>query len=249
MRKSLIGCLLVVLATTFGACGAGSPEAPVASSPPTVSGVPAPRASDPASPSPSPRTTAQDTADLTKALVTARDLGKPWVQPKSVSTAGGKKGELCPGHVSATRKLPARPAVSANLTEGKGDGKNIASFELSTLSGTEGAALRAAYAKDTTACATYRDASKLYVVRSAEGPTEVAGADEVLGRWAERIYYEKAHKKLAYARHYLVLRTGHVLTYVSYAFLTVDADPKAEDFSRTTELASVQLRKNATVFG
>ena len=36
----------------------------------------------------------------------------------------------------------------------------------------------------------------------------MTGSDEVLGAWAERIYYDKAHKKLAYARHYLVLRTG-----------------------------------------
>ena len=149
----------------------------------------------------------------------------------------------------ATRKLPARPAVVANLTQGKGDGKNIATFELSTVTGTESSVLRAAYAKDARACAAYRDGSGLYVVRSVEGPTSVAGADEVVGRWAERIYYDKAHKKLAYARHYVVLRTGRVLTYVSYAFLTVTADPKAEDFSRTEALAAKQLSKIATVFG
>ena len=37
---------------------------------------------------------------------------------------------------------------------------------------------------------------------------------------AERIYYDKAHKKLAYARHTVVARSGRVVTYVSYAFLT-----------------------------
>lgn len=252
MRRSLVGCLLVVLGATLGACGAGSPEAPVGSPPtsvPTTGAAPTSQAPADGTPSPTPRTKAQDTADLTKALVTARDLGKPWVQPKSVSTAGGKKGELCPGHVSATKKLPARPAVAANLTEGKGDGKNIATFELSTLTDTESTVLRSAYAKDAEACATYRDGSGLYVVRSVEGPASVVGADEVVGAWAERIYYDKAHKKLAYARHYVVLRTGRVLTYVSYAFLTVKADPGAEDFGRTTTLASAQLKKNATVFG
>lgn len=254
MRTSLVGCLLVVLGATLGACESGSPTAPVASSPPTsapatTTAVPSTQVSADATPSATPRTKAQDTADLSKALVTPRDLGKPWVQPTSVSTAGGKKGELCPGHVSATKKLPARPAVVANFTEGKGDGKNIATFELSTLTGTESSELRTAYAKDAKACATYRDGSGLYVVRSVEGPTTVNGADEVVGRWAERIYYDKAHEKLAYARHYVVLRTGRVLTYVSYAFLTVTADPKAEDFSRTTKLASVQLKKSAAVFG
>ncbi len=249
MRKPLVGCLLVALVAVLGACGAGSPEGPGASSPPTVSVAPTSRVSPAASPSPTPRTKAQDTADLTKALVAPSDLGKPWVRPKSVSTAAGKKDELCPGHVSATAKLPARPAVLANLTEGKGDGKNIATFELSTVTDGEGAALRTAYAKDTKACATYRDGSGLFVVRSAEGPTSVTGAEEVLGTWAERIYYDKGRKKLAYARHYLVLRSGRVLTYVSYAFLTVPADPKARDFSRTAKLAAVQLKKNATVFG
>lgn len=254
MRTSLVGCLLVVLGATLGACGSGSPGAPVASPPPTsapvtATAVPSTQPSAVATPSATARTKAQDTADLSKALVTPRDLGRPWIQPKSVSTAGGKKGELCPGHVSATRKLPDRPAVVANLTEGKGDGKNIATFELSTVTDAETPVLRDAYAKDAKACASYRDGSRLYVVRTVEGPTSVVGADEVVGTWAERIYYDKAHKKLAYARHYLVLRTGRVLTYVSYAFLTVEADPKAEDFSRTTKLASVQLKKSATVFG
>ena len=99
-------------------------------------------------PSPTPRTKAQDTADLKKALVTPRDLGTPWVQPKSVATSRGKKGEICPGHVSATTKLPARPAVAANFTEGKGAGKNIATFELSTTTDDESAGLRGAYVVD-----------------------------------------------------------------------------------------------------
>ena len=76
----------------------------------------------------------------------------------------------------------------------------------------------------------------------------MTGSDEVLGAWAERIYYDKAHRKLAYARHYLVLRTGDVVTYVSYAFLAVDEDARAEDFARASKLAARQLTKNATVF-
>ena len=45
-----------------------------------------------------------------------------------------------------------------------------------------------------------------------------------------------------------MLRTGHVVTYVSYAFLAVDEDAGAEDFARATQLAVRQLTKNATVF-
>ena len=245
MRKTLLGCLLLVLCTVVGACGSDVPASPPSSGAPTSSepASPAPR-----SPLPTPRTKAQDAADLKKALVTPRDLGTPWVQPKSVATSRGKKGEICPGHVSATTKLPARPAVAANFTEGKGTGKNIATFELSTATDGESAGLRGAYVVDQKACAKYRDADGLYIVRSLEGPSSVTGSDEVLGAWAERIYYDKAHKKLAYARHYLVLRTGDVVTYVSYAFLAVDEDARAEDFARATKLAARQLTKNATVF-
>ena len=151
------------------------------------------------------------------------------------------------GHSSAVAKVPPRAAVQANFTEGKGAGKNIATFELSTLTEAESTDLTAAYAEDQRACARYKDASGLYVVRSLEGPTSVTGA-EVVGRWSERIYYDKPHKKLAYARHYLVTRTGHVVTYLSYAFLTVKKDPGAKDFTRATNLLQIQLRKNATVF-
>jgi hypothetical protein len=244
MGKSLLVGLLVVLGTLLGACGAATPDAPAAA-PPSSSTSSVPDST--ASPSVTPRPPAPTAAELKKALVTARDLGDPWVQPKSVSTSKGKKGELCPGHVSATGTLPARPEAGANFTEGKGDGKNIASFELSTATDAQSAALRSAYAQDQKACATYVDGSGFHVVRSVEGPASVSGADEVLGTWAERIYYDKAHKKLAYARHYLVLRTGDVVTYVSYAFLTEKKDPKAEDFSRTTALAERQLTKNVAV--
>lgn len=245
MRKTLLGCLLLVLCAVVGACGSDAPAPPPSSGGSTAGELASPA---PRSPTPTPRTKAQDTADLKQALVTPRDLGAPWVQPESVSTAKGKKGEICPGHVSATTKLPARPAVAANFTEGKGTGKNIATFELSTATDEESAGLRAAYVVDQEACAKYEDGAGLHVVRSLEGPSSVTGSDEVLATWAERIYYDKAHKKLAYARHYLVLRTGDVVTYVSYAFLAVDEDAGAEDFGRATKLAARQLAKNATVF-
>ena len=212
MRKSLLVGLLVVLGTLLGACGAATPGSPAAAPPPSPATSTVPVTEATSSPSATPPAPAPTAAELKKALVTARDLGDPWVQPKSVSTAKGKKGELCPGHLSATSKLSARPSAGANFTEGKGDGKNIASYELSTATDEQSEALRAAYAKDQKACATYVDGSGFHVVRTVEGPASVTGADEVLGTWAERIYYDKAHKKLAYARHYLVLRTGDVVT-------------------------------------
>ena len=65
---------------------------------------------------------------------------------------------------------------------------------------------------------------------------------------AERIYYDKAHKKLAYARHTVAARTGRVVTYVSYAFLTTKKDPDAEDFTRTQKLLDIQLARVAEGF-
>jgi len=65
-------------------------------------------------------------------------------------------------------------------------------------------------------------------VRTAEGPTSLEPADEVIAAWAERIYYDKAHRQLAYTRHVVVSRTERVVTYVEYAFLLVPADPQAK---------------------
>ena len=81
---------------------------------------------------------------------------------------------------------------------------------------------------------------------TVEGPTSADNADEILHSRAERIYYDKAHKKLAYARHTVVARTGRVVTYVSYAFLTTKNDPGAKDFSRASRLLEIQLAKVAS---
>jgi hypothetical protein len=186
-------------------------------------------------------------AELKKGLVTSSDLGAPWIQPKSVN-ASGSKGEICPGHKSGTTKALSRAAAQADFTEGKGVGKNIATFRLSTLPGENSGALKAAYAIDQKLCGTYKDASGFYVVRSLDGPGTVTNADELVASWSERIYYDKSHNKLAYARHYLVTRTGQLVTYVSYAFLATKKDPKAKDFTRAADLLAVQLKKNVKVF-
>jgi hypothetical protein len=186
-------------------------------------------------------------AELKKGLVTPRDLGAPWIQPKSVSTSGSK-GEICPGHKTATTKALSKAAAQANFTEGKGTGKNIATFRLATLPGPDSSALKAAYATDQKACAAFKDASGFYVVRSLEGPSSVTNADELVASWSERIYYDKSHKKLAYARHYLVARTDQLVTYISYAFLTTKKDPGAKDFTRASDLLDLQLKKNAKAF-
>ncbi len=58
----------------------------------------------------------------------------------------------------------------------------------------------------------------------------------------------RAGQGLAYARHYLVTRTDQLVTYLSYAFLTTKKDTEAKDFTRTSDLLAIQLRKNAKVF-
>jgi hypothetical protein len=243
VRKSLAGCLLLVLCAALAGCGGSSGAGPAGASSAPSTTLSQPPAS-PSSPSAPPKKL--DPADLKKGLVTARDLGAPWIQPKSVSTAG-TKGEICPGHQSATTKVLSK-AAAANFTEGKGPGKNIATFSLSTLPGPDSGALKAAFATDQKVCGTYKDASGFYIVRSVEGPESVANADELVASWTERIYYDKSHKKLAYARHYLVTRTGQLVTYVSFAFLTTKKDPNAKDFARASALLAVQLKKNAKVF-
>jgi hypothetical protein len=194
------------------------------------------------SPSPTAPSKADDAAALKRAIVTAADLGKPWVQPDKVPSAG-KAAEACPGKPSATEQVDMVAAVRRDLTEGKGQGVNIGTFRLGTLQSENASTLKAAYAKDNATCKTFTDANKLFVVFTEEGPTQADNADEILMTRAERIYYDKAHKKLAYARHTISARTGRVVTYVSFAFLTTKADPNAEDFSRAQKLLDTQLTK------
>lgn len=240
MRKWLAGCLITAVVGALAGCGAGTTADPAGASS-------APIATTSVSPSPAAEPKALTEADLKKGLVTADDLGAPWIRPKSVATAG-RKGEICPGHQSATKQVLSKTTAEANFTEGKGAGKNIATYRLSTLPVEEASALKASYAEDHQTCAEYKDAAGLYVVRSEEGPESVDDAEELVASWAERIYYDKSHQKLAYARHYLVARTGQLETYFSYAFLVDKGDPEAKDFTRATELLAVQLSRNAKVF-
>ena len=236
----------VVVCGAAAACSSNATTAPSGSTAAPVV-TPVSQSSDPSSATPSPPTKTEDAANLKRALVRDRDLGRPWVQPKAVSTVKGKKGEICPGHVSATLAIPVIAEASVNFTEGRGAGKNIASYSLRTLPAEDDRALVVAYQKDQKACATYQDSSGLFVVRSIGGPSSIDGA-VVIATWTERIYYDKPHQKLAYARHYLIAREGRVVTSLGYAFLTVKKDPDAKDFNRAKRLLEVQLAKNAKVF-
>ena len=241
MNRAVAGLCwtLVIMALLSGCGGSGAgTEAPTA---------PASSAASTPTPSPSAPSKTEDTAALKQAIVTAADLGKPWVEPKTVPSAG-KASEACPGKPSAAEKANTVASVRRDLTEGKGQGVNIGSFQLRTLPSEDATELRAAYAKDNATCKTFTDLNKLFVVYSEEGPTTAEGADEIVMSRAERIYYDKAHKKLAYARHTVVARSGRVVTYVSYAFLATKKDPKATDFTPTQGLLDLQLAKVAKDF-
>jgi len=241
MRRAITagGSAVLILVCGVGCGGSETPAPPEAST-----SVPA---STPSS-SPAPPTKAEDAAALKKSMVGAADLGKPWVVAKKVATTSSKTDEACPGQPSKVSKLTPVASLNRNLTEGKGVGVNIGTFRLATSPTEDASEVKAAYAADTKACRTFKDANKLYVVYSLEGPTSAKGADEVLVSRAERLYYDKAHKKLAYARHTVVARTGRVVTYVSYAFLTTKKDPGAKDFSRTSRLLETQSAKVASTF-
>jgi hypothetical protein len=233
------GAAVLVLAIGTGCGGSAADSPPAASASASTAATP--------SPSPTPPSKAEDAAALKKAIVTATDLGKPWVEPKKVPSAG-KAAEACPGKPSATKQVATVASVRRDLTEGKGQGVNIGTFRLGTLPTEDATDLRAAYAKDNATCKNFTDANKLFVVYTEEGPTTADNADEIVMSRAERIYYDKAHKKLAYARHTVAARTGRVITYVSYAFLTTKKDPNAKDFTPTQKLLDIQLAKVAEDF-
>ena len=247
MNRGLACGVPLLLGLALTACGPTATSAPPPETAASASTAPRPTPS----PTPTPPTTAEDQAALKKALVTTADLGKPWVQPKSVPSAGNKKNEVCPGHVSAATHLPSRPAASRAFTEGSGTGVNIGSFAMFTLAdpSADTAAVRAAYAADTAACAQFKDPAGLFVLRTTEGPTSADSADEMVASWAERVYFDTSHKKLAYARHYVIARSGRVVTKVEYDFLAAKKDPQAKDFGRATRLLDKQLEKAARVFG
>jgi hypothetical protein len=181
---------------------------------------------------------------LRKALVTAADLGKPWVQTDSPPDSD----EACPGKRSVVSRLPFRATARRDLTRGAGELVNGASFQLGTLPGPDGALVRAAWQTDTRACHQYIDTDDYYVVYRAAEATEVRGADEVLLRRVEEVYFDRGDDEPAYARQTLVARTGRVIVTVSYSFLTSDTDPDATDFSGATELLQTQLTKAARAF-
>ena len=189
----------------------------------------------------------EDRAALQQALVTAGDLGRPWVVVKGGPPSGAVEAG-CPGKPSAVRKLTPVAEVRRDLTEGPGELVNGASFGLATLRDTNGSAVRAAWRADTKACREHTDASDFFVVYREEGPSSAKNADEILFSRAERIYFDRGDPEPAYARHTIVACTGRVVTSVSYTFLVSDSDVDTGDFTKARKLLERQLAKVATRF-
>jgi hypothetical protein len=85
------------------------------------------------------------------------------------------------------------------------------------------------------------------VYRAAE-PAAVNGADEVLPRRIEHVYFDRGDDEPAYAPadpggpH----RPGG--RHRDYSFLTSESDPDATDFTEATKLLQTQLAKAAPAF-
>jgi hypothetical protein len=181
---------------------------------------------------------------LEKALVTAADLGPPWVAAEG-NAPTEVPATACPGRPSKVGMLSSVAGARRNLTEGRGELINGAVFRLATMPDTDGSAVRSAWQADTKACRAHTDADDFYVVYRLEGPTSAKNADEILFSRAERIYFDRGDTEPAYARHTVIARTGRVVTSVSYTFLIENSDAEAGNFSRASNLLDVQLAKVA----
>lgn len=239
----------LLLALTLSGCS-GKAESRQAASPPAT--APATTAAATQTPTPTPKATAdpkQDKKILATALVTADDLGKPWVKPKTVNSNSTKKGELCPGKPRETKYLEAVALERADYTEGTKEGAAIATFSVWTLQPGKEAGLTESVRQAEKACKSYSEGTSglFTTVTSGFGPKSMAGADEVVGR-IERIYYDKKHTQLAFVRHIFYARSGRVVNGIGHAFLMPKSDPLGEDFSKAEAMLKKQLAKSTKAF-
>jgi hypothetical protein len=257
MSRTVRGGAAAAMIGLLAACGGSPPESPsqpaatsatsatvLPSATPTPRRTPTPVVSPTVSQAPDRR---QDRSRLQQALVTAEDLGRPWVVVEGGPPAGAVEPG-CPGKPSAVRRLAAVADVRRDMTRGRGELVNGASFGLATLRDTDGSAVRAAWRADTRACREHTDASDFFVVYRLEGPSSARNADEILFSRAERIYFDRGDTEPAYARHTLVARTGRVVTTVSYTFLVTDSGGDTANFTQARKLLELQLAKVATGF-
>lgn len=234
------GIAALTLALALPACGSETtPEAQ-------------PSATQTQTPSPTPTlpSVASDKALVKKAVVTAADLGKPWVTPKAVSTAKQKqKGDLCPGQPNARTLHKPRARAELDHTKGSKAGAAIGSFSVRTYEPGERQAWLDALEKTHRGCTAWTSLEKLHVTLEVVAtPPAVPGADEVVVH-IERIYADKTKKTLYYVRHYYEAWTTRVVSSFELAYIQPKSDPTGKDLTTSSELFAKQVAKTRETFG
>jgi hypothetical protein len=238
-RRIVRPCGAVLLVASLAACGGGRTA---------TSAQPATPPATSASLTPTPPSVAADAATATAALVTAAELGTPWVHPKQVSRVKVGKDELCPGHPSDIALAKPRAVARTALTEGTKRGATIASFVVRVLEPGQSDAWRAAVLTAERGCLLWKAAEGNYVTLTVLDPrVSVPAADDVVGH-IERVYAEATHRTLLYVRQVLEVRSGRVVTTLELAFVTSAADPTGKDFTKTARLLTKQAAKAQSAF-
>ncbi|HEU0131761.1 MAG TPA: hypothetical protein VFQ85_12305 [Mycobacteriales bacterium] len=238
-RSPRLAALLLALALTGCGGGGSSPKA------------------EPTTPSPTPSPTptlpplATDQANAKAALVTAKELGAPFVEPKGgkVNEVKHAKDELCPGHKSEYALFKPRTDPVKRMTEGTKQGAGIVSFAVRVYGLGQEQQWRDAADQAEKACASWKAAEGNYVtLEMLTSPPPVPGADETRGH-VERVWADAKHTQLQYVRHYFEARTGRVVSTLEYAYLVPKTDPTGKDTRRTVALLAKQVAKTKRVFG
>ncbi len=237
-RTTRPAALLLALALT--GCAGGSPSKTTVT---TTSPAP--------SPTPTLPPLATDVANAKAALVTAKDLGAPFVEPKDgkVNQVKHGKDELCPGHPTEYAILKPRTDPVRRMTEGTKTGAGIVSFAVRVYGLDQEQAWRDAAERAEKACPAWKAVEGNYVtLEILAAPQQVPGADETRGH-LERVWADAKHTQLQYVRQYFEARTGRIVSTLEYAYLVPKTDPTGKDTSRTVALLAKQVAKTKRVFG
>lgn len=226
---------LALLLALTAACGGGGGE-PAAS--PTPSATPSP------TPTPTLPPVATDTAAVKAAIVTAADVGSPWVAQAKVNRTQTAKGELCPGKKNEQSRVAPRATASVKMTEGTKEGAAIASFDVHAYDPAVVEQYKAAFAAASKDCAAYTAIEKTYVTTEDVAPPAVAGTDWVVAR-LERVYADSSRKQLYYVRQTVKAGVGRGVVALEHAFVQPKSDPTGADFTKTAALVTKQVDKLA----
>lgn len=224
--------LLLAFAT---ACGGGGGD-PAAS--PSPSATPTP------TPTPTLPPVATDTASVKAAIVTAADVGAPWVAQDKVNRTQTKKGELCPGKKNEQSRVAPRATASVKMTEGTKEGAAIASFDVHAFDPAVLEQYQAAFAAATKDCAGYTSLEKTYVTTEDVTAPTIAGTDWAVAR-LERVYADSSKKQLYYVRQTVKAGVGRGVVALEHAFVQSQSDPTGADFTKTAQLVTKQVDKLA----